>query len=78
MARDRDPDKGQYQPEHTDQQFLDAVSELETDDTLPSTGDVANHVGCSRETARRWLTDLADQGDLRKLDVGNAFAWTTR
>lgn len=77
MTRKRDPDKGQYQPEHTDDDFLNAVDQLEatTDTGLPTTNDVAQLVGCHEETARRRLNHLANQDRIQKLEIGNSFAW---
>lgn len=78
MTRERDPDKGQFQAEYTDTEFLEAVHELQAGDSPPSTSNIANHISCNRETARRRLTELAEQQKLQKLEIGNSFAWTTR
>ena len=70
--RGRD-DKGRLAgPSFGDQEFTDAVSRLD----LPTTGDVARDVGCSRSTAYDRLSELQADGAIDSRQVGNALVWT--
>lgn len=70
-----DPDTGKIKARYTDTDFLDAIDTLASDDYLPSTGDVADELGCNSETARLRLKDLAEDGRVRKLDSKSGFHW---
>lgn len=72
MPRDRDQDNGQYVPDYDATDFLNALRDL---GGRAGTLDVAEAVGCHRDSARRWLNDLAEEGRIRRLDVGNAALW---
>jgi len=57
---------------YADSDFLAAVRDAE----LPTTGDVAETVGCSRQTAHKRLRALEDNGQLASKTVGSALVWT--
>lgn len=50
--------------------IIDAVEEIHRTRPFVTTKDVADFVGCTRETARRKLNKLADEGTLRSQKVG--------
>lgn len=56
---------------YPDVDFLDAIREQDT----PTTGDVAEGVGCSRTTAHKRLTTLEDDGKVESKEVGAALVW---
>lgn len=51
--------------------FLAAVDGLDN----PTTTDIANSVGCSNDTANRWLHQLEDDGDVTSSRIGNSLVW---
>lgn len=71
MGRDRDTETGKFSEEYPDEAFFNAVTSLE----MPSTNEVADFVGCSYTLAYHRLNELADSGELSKVEVGNSFAW---
>lgn len=70
---DRDDDSGQYQEKYSTDYFLEAI---ESADGVVGTQDVADHVGCSYETAYKKLRSLEDSGSISSSKVGNARVWT--
>lgn len=42
---------------------------------MPTTGDVAESVGCDRRTAHDRLTTLEEKGEVESQRVGAAFVW---
>ena len=72
MAPDRDESTGQFSEEYSDEAFLQAVSEVEP----ASTSNVAMAVGCSYDLAYRRLNALAEQGDIKKQEIGGSFVWS--
>jgi hypothetical protein len=69
--RDRD-ERGQFPEQYTDQQFLTAVTGLDQ----PTTQDVADSVGCSRQLAHLRLRQLEDDNEVASRKIGNANVWT--
>lgn len=68
---ERDEESGQFTPQFTDEDFLDAVGE-----DGASTSDVAEKVGCKYRTAYARLTDLRDEERVASREVGNSLFWT--
>lgn len=67
---ERDDESGQFTPEFTDEDFLEAVGE-----DGASTSDVAEAVGCKYRTAYARLTDLREEGRVTSREVGNSLFW---
>lgn len=44
-------------------------------DDAASTVEIAESVGCHRDTARRRLIELFESGEIRRRDVGDAALW---
>ncbi|MFC7135351.1 MULTISPECIES: MarR family transcriptional regulator [Salinibaculum] len=75
MSRERD-DEGKY----TEMATIDAVLDVlaSTDDPVLTSSEVAEAIGVSSETARRKLTELHDQGLVKRKEVGaRAVVWWT-
>lgn len=70
VGDDRD-EEGQYTEVYTDEDFLNAVEELE----VASTQNIADIVGCSYNLAYRRLKDLQDDEKVDSQEVRNAFIW---
>lgn len=71
-GQDRDDDRGVYVDTYPTDAFLDG---LRDHDGAASTVEIAETVGCHRDTARRRLNELVDAGELRRRDVGDAALW---
>ena len=69
--RPRDSDSQQFQQEYTDDDFLEAVEQLE----LPTAKDVADEIGCAKSTAADRLGALEESGDVTSSEVGQAKVW---
>jgi hypothetical protein len=69
---ERDDDSGQYTETYPAERFVDAIAEL---DDMVGTQDVADHVGCSYETAYKKLRQLEDDGTIESKKVANARVW---
>ena len=61
-----------YTDAYTNEDILDAIREY---DGGAATLEIAETVGCHRDTARRRLNELADAGEVRRRDVGDAALW---
>ena len=72
MKRPRDKQGRLGGNAYSDDDFLDAVRGAD----LPTTGDVADAVGCSRQTAHKRLRALEDDGQLDSKKVGSALVWS--
>lgn len=70
-----DPETGRIVEQYTEQDFLNALDQLSSDDTIPSTGDVARELNCNRETARIRLKALSEKDTIRKLKSGAGYHW---
>lgn len=71
MVRNRDDESGKYTKEYEDEEFIQAVERLD----MPSTSQVAEEVGCSYTLSYHRLNELKDNNELRRLEIGNSFAW---
>lgn len=74
MAGKERSDDGEYVEMTTPEDVLIAVRDVES--PFVTVGDVAEVIGCSRETARRKLTELHDSGDIERRNIGSsAVVW---
>lgn len=62
----RDDETRRFEQAYTDQDFFDAVRELE----VAGSSEVADVVDCATDTARIRLDRLVDRGELEKREVG--------
>lgn len=69
--RDRDEDTGRFSQQYEQEQFFEAIEELDT----PTTTAIAEHVGCSYDLAYQRLNGLEAGGLVSKNDVGGTFLW---
>ena len=74
VGKDRDESSGEYEDTYSEQAFLDAISELNGGGTR----EIADRIGCHRDTARRRLNTLAEEGLVQRRDVGDAAFWTIK
>ena len=72
MSEDSRDEYGHFQPDHTDQEFLIAVSEHEP----AGTAEIAEAVGVTRQNADQRLRRLADDGKVTSKKIGSALAWS--
>lgn len=68
---ERNEDTGQFTPEFTDDQFIDAIES----DEGATTSEVAEAVGCNYRTAYDRLNSLEESGRVSFRDVGNSRLW---
>lgn len=66
-----DPETGRIVEQYSGQDFLDAVTALDG----ASTGDVADHLGCSPRRARDRLKKLAKLGRIQQIDTKGGYVW---
>jgi hypothetical protein len=64
-------DRGQFEPEHADGEFLEAVGRL----APAGTKEVADAVGVTRQNADQRLRRLEDVGQVTSKKIGNSLAW---
>lgn len=69
---ERDEESGKLTKSYADQDFIDAVEANEP----ASTGDVAESVGCSLDTARLRLRKLVDKDRIHEKSLGRQYAYT--
>lgn len=67
---DRD-DRGHFQPEHDDREFLTAVATHEP----AGTTEIAEAVGVTRQNADKRLRRLEEAGTVTSKKIGNSLAW---
>lgn len=72
VGKDRDDDTGQYTDTYPTDEFIEAIREL---GGAAGTREIAEAVDCHRDTARRRLNSLTDEGLLMRKDVGDAALW---
>jgi len=68
---ERDSESGKLTEQYSDEDFLEAVAELEP----ASTGEIAEAVGCSRRNADIRLRKLEEANEIQKKKVGNSLTW---
>ena len=69
---ERDESSGKFSENYATETFLDVIRAHE----LPTTGDVADAVGCNRRTAYVRLNKLQDADKVSSQEVGNALVWS--
>lgn len=69
---ERDDETGRYTASWSDEDFLEALRDC---DGIAGTSDVADHVGCSRQSAYLRLNDLADKDAVERREIGNSLTW---
>jgi DNA-binding IclR family transcriptional regulator len=52
--------------------FLAAVDEHDH----PTTTDIADRIGCSYDTANRWLHQLEEEDQVESTKIGNSLVWS--
>ncbi|ELY96700.1 hypothetical protein C482_15036 [Natrialba chahannaoensis JCM 10990] len=73
MSEDRERNEGgRFEPEHTDDDVLDAVREHDP----AGTKEVADELGIARQSADYRLRRLLDEGHVSKKKVGNSLVWS--
>jgi predicted ArsR family transcriptional regulator len=72
-GRDREEESGKYSPTYQPEDFITALDEL---GGSAGTKDIADEVGCHRDTARRRLLALQEDDRVEKTTVGDAALWT--
>jgi len=68
---ERDSESGKLTEQYSDEDFLEAVAELEP----ASTREIAEAVGCSRRNADVRLRKLEEANEIQKKKVGNSLTW---
>lgn len=68
---DRD-DRGHFQREHRDREYLEAVADHEP----AGTAEIADVIGVTRQSADQRLRALKDEGKLSSKKIGNSLAWS--
>lgn len=71
MSENRD-DRGYFQPEHGDQEYLAALAEREP----AGTAEIADAVGVTRQNADQRLRQLQDDGKVNCKKIGTSLVWT--
>ena len=69
--RTRDTNSKRFQQEYRDEDFLEAVEQLD----MPTATDIADELGCSKTTAANRLTELEKQEAVTAVEVGQAKVW---
>lgn len=72
MSEPNRDDRGQFEPEHSDQEFLEAVARL----APAGTKEIADAVGVTRQNADQRLRRLEDEGHVSSKTIGNSLAWS--
>jgi len=73
MDEDRERNEGgRFEPEHTDEEVLDAVRKHEP----AGTKEVADELGIARQSTDYRLRRLLDEGRVSKKKVGNSLVWS--
>lgn len=71
MPYDERDKKKRFTKKYPDQAFINAVQS----NGLPTTGDIADDVGCSQSLALQRLTRLEEKEKLQSVKRGNANLW---
>ncbi|ELZ96640.1 winged helix-turn-helix transcriptional regulator [Haloferax sulfurifontis] len=73
MGGDRERNEGgQFEPEYTDEEVIEAVAENEP----AGTTEVADELGIARQSADYRLRRLLDDDRISKKKVGNSLVWS--
>lgn len=71
MPPDRDDESGKFASTYEPEEFVRALEALD----LPTTADVADHVGCAHRTALHHLNALEEEGRVASRTAGRAKLW---
>jgi hypothetical protein len=71
VTYDKHGEDGKFTATFESEDFLEAVGDLD----LPTTADVADHVGCAHRTALYHLNQLEEDGRLTAREAGRAKLW---
>lgn len=71
MSDERRNDRGQFAPQYSDSEVLDAVREHEP----AGTTEVANTLGCTTQNADYRLRKLQEGGRVESKKVGRSLVW---
>jgi predicted ArsR family transcriptional regulator len=71
---ERDDETGQFATAYPDSAAVEAITDA---GGAATTQEVADSIGCRRETAYKKLVRLENEGRVRSRKVGNARLWTT-
>lgn len=72
VGKDRDEESGEYRDTYSNEAFINALSDL---GGTAGTREVAEQIGCHRDTARRRLTELVEEGTVQRRTVGDSTLW---
>ena len=72
MTPDRNEETGQYSASYSDDDFLKAIADL---GGTAGTSEIADRVGCVRDSAYRRLNQLAENGRVERRRIGNSLVW---
>ncbi|WP_254535922.1 transcriptional regulator [Halomarina litorea] len=72
-GKDRDEDSGRYTDTYTADDMLNAIRD---EGGTAGTTDVANAVGCARDTAYKKLKSLEENGAVTGRKIGGTMVWT--
>jgi len=72
VPADRDDNSGKFTQKYSREAFLRAVDTIEN----ATTKKVATEVGCSYDLAYRRLNELADEGEIDRIEIGSSFVWS--
>lgn len=72
MPPQRDQHSGQYTASYSDDEFIETLAELGGEATA---SEVADQIGCVRDSAYRRLDQLTENGDILKRQAGRIMVW---
>lgn len=72
MSEPNRDDRGQFEPEHPDREFLVVVQRL----APVGTSGVAEAIGVTRQNADHRLRKLEDDGQVTCVKIGNSLVWS--
>lgn len=72
VTPDRNEETGRYSASYSDDDFLEAIADL---GGTAGTSEIADHVGCVRDSAYRRLNQLAENGCVERRRIGNSLVW---
>lgn len=75
MSPERNEESGEYTPSYSDEDFIQALHDL---GGTAGTTDVAERVGCVRDSAYRRLNNLSDEGRVERQRIGNSLIWSVK
>ena len=73
VTPDRDEETGRYTSSYPDEKFIVALDNL---GGTAGTSEVADQVGCVRDSAYRRLNRLADDKYVERRTIGNSLVWS--